>query len=143
MDRVSTNPRLSTAVLLAILAMVVAAALWLNPASRRHRHDQLSGLTYEVRPAGRRGPVTLIVTSVADEGAAARAGIAAGDVIDRIDHRPIPSPAAIGAAARHDGNRGVLLHIRHAGENRYTYLPVDRGTDPEAAHVAENTRRRG
>ena len=143
MDRVLTRPRLSTAVLLAILAMVVAGALLINPAPLRHRHNQLSGLTYEVRPAGHRGPVTLIVTSVADAGAAARAGIAAGDLIDRIDRRPIPSPAAIGVAARHDGNKGVLLRVRHAGENRYTYLPVDRGTGLGAAHVAENTRRRG
>ncbi|HTM96991.1 MAG TPA: PDZ domain-containing protein [Croceibacterium sp.] len=137
------SPRPSTAVLLAVLAVVVAGALLLNPAPLRHRHNQLSGLTYEIRPASHRGPVTLIVTSVADEGAAARVGITAGDVIDRIDHRPIPSPAAIAVAARHDGNRGILLRIRHGGENRYTYLPVERGTGLGAAHVAENTRRRG
>lgn len=143
MTRAAFRPRLSTAALLALLALVIALALWLNPASRHHGRDQLSGLTYEIRPAHHRAPVTLIVTSVADGGAAARAGITAGDVIDRVDRRPIRSPAAIGAAARRDGGKGLLLHIRHGGANRYTYLPADRGTEPGAPHVAENTRRRG
>ena len=143
MNRAAFWPRLSTAELLAILALVIALALWLNPAPRRHGRNQLSGLTYEIRPANHRAPLTLIVTSVADEGAAARAGISAGDVIDRVDRRPIASPAAIGTAAQRDGDKGLLLHIRHGGANRYTYLPADRGIDPGAPHVAENTRRRG
>ncbi len=103
MDRVLTRPRLSTAVLFAILAVVVAGTLLLNPAPLRHRHNQLSGLTYEVRPADHRGRVTLIVTSVADAGAAARAvsppATSSTESTDALSPRPPRSARRCGATA--------------------------------------------
>jgi hypothetical protein len=143
MDRPSPRPRPSTAVLLALLAAVIALALWCNPAPHRRPSDPLAGLTYEARSAAGRTAATLVVTSVADRGPAAGAGIAVGDVIDRIDTASVGTTASIRKAVRRDGARGVLLHIRHGGISRYTYLPAARGIDPGTPHVAENTRRRG
>ena len=102
-----------------------------------HRGDQLPGLTYEPERPAPRAPIALVVTSVQDGSPAAKADIAAGDVIDRIDGKPIASVSAVAHAVKSDATKGVELHIRHAGKSRYKHLPA-RTKDP---HVAENTRR--
>lgn len=121
-------------------AAVVALAAHLAAAPRPHPGGQIPGLTYEAAPAAPHRPLALVVTSVQDGSAAARADIAAGDVIDRIDGRAIPSASSVGRAMRDNAAKGILLHIRHAGESRYKHLPSARAKEP---HVAQDTRRRG
>lgn len=120
------RPLPSTGLLIALLLAVILLALRFNPAPHRHHSNHIPGLTFEARKNGRRGPVILVVTSVQDRGPAAGAHIAAGDVIDRIDGRPIPSLAAVGAAVRRDRGKTMLLHLRHAGESGYKRLPASR-----------------
>lgn len=129
--------------LLLTLAAVIALAVHLVQAPRRHRGDQLPGLTYEAERDTPHAPLALVVTSVQDNGPAAKADIAAGDVIDGIDGRPIASVASVGRAMRSDSGQGPLLHIRHAGESRYKHLPGRApSVRPKEPHVAKNPRRR-
>lgn len=134
--------------LLLTLAAVIALAVHLVRPPHAHTGDQLPGLTYEAERKAPRAPIALVVTSVQDNGPAARADIAAGDVIDGIDGRPIASLSSVGRAVRSDARRGPLLHIRHKGESRYKHLP---GRAPSARppsvrsrepHVAKDSRRR-
>ena len=55
-----------------------------------------------------------------------------------IDGKPIASVSAVARVVKGDAAKGVVLHIRHAGESRYKHLAPARAKDP---HVAENTRR--
>ena len=129
-----------TGALLITLAAVVALAAHLASAPHPHPRDQIPGLTYEPQRKTPHAPLALVVTSVQDGSAAAKAEIAAGDVIDGIDGKPIRSVSAVAHAVRSDAAKGVLLHIRHAGESRYKHLPARRAKEP---HVAKDTRRRG
>lgn len=115
----------SASLLLIALIAVILLAVRFAPAPHPHRTDQIPGLTYGLR-AHARAPLSLVVTSVEDEGPAAAAGIAAGDVIDRIDGRPITAPSQVGAAVGRDRARGVLLHVRHRGVSVYKRLPATR-----------------
>lgn len=124
--------------LLITLAAVVALAAHLASAPHLHRRDQIPGLTYEAERKAPHAPLALIVTSVQDDSPAAKADIAAGDVIDGIDGKPIGSVSAVARAVKSDAGKGVLLHIRHAGESRYKHLPARHAKDP---HVAKDTRR--
>jgi len=124
--------------LLIILAAVVALAAHLASPPHPRPRDQIPGLTYEAERKAPHAPLKLIVTSVQDGSAAAKADIAAGDVIDGIDGKPIHSVSAVTRAVRNDEGRDVLLHIRHEGESRYKPLPARRAKDP---HVAKDTRR--
>jgi len=126
--------------LLIMLAAVVALAAHLAASPHTHRRDQIPGLTYEAERKAPRAPLALIVTSVQDNSAAAKADIAAGDVIDGIDGKPIRSVSAVARAVRSDAGKDVLLHIRHEGESRYKHLPARHAKDP---HVAQDTRHRG
>ena len=132
-----------TALLILLLAGIVflSARLYASPHSRGG--GQVGGLTFEAEPVRRHQPIALVVTSVQDNGPAARADIAAGDVIDGIDGRPIASLSSVGRAMRSDARSGPLLHIRHAGESRYKHLP---GRAPSVRskepHVAKDSRRR-
>lgn len=128
-------------ILLALLAAVVALSAHLAAPPHVARADQIPGLTFEPARAPAhtpRAPIALIVTSVEDGSAAAKADIAAGDVIDRIDGKPIASVSAVGKAVRSDAGNGVILHIRHAGQSRYKQLPAHSGPP----HVAQDSRRR-
>lgn len=140
MDVVRLRPMPPAGAMLLMLAAVIALAAHLAAAPYPRPGAQLPGLTYEAERASPSAPLALIVTSVQDGSAAAKADIAAGDVIDRIDGRPIPSVSAVARALRSDAAKGVMLHIRHAGESRYKHLPVRQSQEP---HVAETTRRRG
>ena len=124
--------------LLMTLAAVVALAAHLAAAPHSRARDQIPGLTYEPERKAPHAPLALIVTSVEDGSAAAKADIAAGDVIDGIDGKPIRSVSAVTRAVRSDEGRDVLLHIRHEGESRYKHLPAHRAKEP---HVAKDTRR--
>lgn len=139
--RLRTMP--STGLLLASLAAVIFVAAELYAAPHPHASDQIPGLTYEAERGTGRPAVALVVTSVEDSGPAARAGIATGDVIDRIDGRPIASTAAVGKALRRDVKSGVTLRVRHAGQNRYKHLPAARGRKPGVSHGAKDTGGRG
>ena len=126
--------------LLITLAAVIALAAHLASSPHPHRRDQIPGLTYETERKAPHAPLALVVTSVQDGSPAAKADIAAGDVIDGIDGKPIRSVSAVTRAVRSDEGRDVLLHIRHEGESRYKHLPARRAKEP---HVAKDTRRRG
>ena len=115
----------STGLLLGLLAGVMALAWQLNPSPARHRANQIPGLTYEVRQNDRAHALFLVVTSVEDDGLAANADIEPGDVIDRIDGKPIASRSAVGEAVRRD-HGGVLLHLRPHRATGDRRLPVDR-----------------
>ena len=140
MEVVPLRPMPPARALLAMLAAVVALAAHLAAAPYAPSGEQIPGLTYETARTAPHAPLALVVTSVQDGSAAAKADIAAGDVIDRIDGKPIASVSAIARAVKSDAAKGVELHIRHAGESRYKHLPPARAKEP---HVAENTRRRG
>lgn len=124
--------------LLITLAAVVALAAHLASSPHPHRRDQIPGLTYEAERKTPHAPLALIVTSVQDGSPAERADIAAGDVIDRIDGKPIRSVSAVARAVKSDAGKDVLLHIRHDGESRYKHLPARHAKEP---HVAKDTRR--
>lgn len=142
MHFVRLRPMPPPGVLLAMLAGVVALSAHLAAPPHRIRADQIPGLTFEPANAATHAPhapIALIVTSVEDGSAAAKADIAAGDVIDGIDGKPITSVAAVGKTVRKDAGHGVILHIRHAGQSRYKHLPAHSGS----SHVAKDTHRRG
>lgn len=63
-------------------------------------------MTFEAEPVRHHQPIALVVTSVEDGGPAAKADIAAGDRIDRIDGRPIASAADAAARLRRDARKG-------------------------------------
>lgn len=136
------HPMPPTGLSLVLLASVVAFAPRVYSASHARRNDQIPGLTYERQPDAPHAPIALVVTSVQDGSAAAKADIMAGDVIDRIDGKPIPSISAVGRAVHSDAAKGIVLHIRHAGESRYKHLPAARAVDSGTLHVAQDTRRR-
>lgn len=140
MHAVRPRPMPPAGAMLIMLAAVVALAVHLAAAPRPGPGGQLPGLTFEPERAAPHAPLALVVTSVQDGSAAAQADIAAGDVIDRIDGKPIASVSAVARAVKGDAARGVDLHIRHAGESRYKHLPPTRVKEP---HVPENTRHRG
>lgn len=137
---VRLRPMPPAGAMLLTMAAVIALAAHLATAPSLRPRDQIPGLTYEPERAAPHAPLALIVTSVQDDSAAAKADIAAGDVIDRIDGKPISSVSAVARAMKGDAAKGVELHIRHEGESRYKHLPPVRAKEP---HVAENTRRRG
>ena len=134
------RPMPPASALLLMLAGVVALAAHLAASPFASPGNQIPGLTYEAERPAPHAPLALVVTSVQDGSAAAKADIAAGDIIDGIDGRPIVSVSSVARAVRGDAHKGVLLHIRHAGESRYKHLPARHTQEP---HVAENTRRRG
>ena len=132
------RPMPPASALLLMLAGVVGLAAHLASVPFAPPGDQIPGLTYEAQRTAPHAPLALVVTSVQDGSAAARADIAAGDVIVGIDGRPIASVSAVARAVKGDAIKGVDLHIRHAGESRYKHLPPTRAKEP---HVPENTRR--
>ena len=134
------RPMPPASALLLMLAGVVGLAAHLASAPFAPPGNQIPGLTFEAERTAPHAPLALVVTSVQDGSAAAKADIAAGDVIVGIDGRPIASVSAVARAMKGDAKRGVDLHIRHGGESRYKHLPPTRVKEP---HVPENTRRRG
>lgn len=132
------RPMPPASALLLMLAGVVGLAAHLASAPFASPGNQIPGLTYEAERTAPHAPLALVVTSVQDDSAAARADIAAGDVIVGIDGKPIASVSAVARAVKGDALKGVDLHIRHAGESRYKHLPPTRVKEP---HVPENTRR--
>ena len=131
-----------TASLILLLAGIIflSARLYASPHSRGG--GQVGGLTFEAEPVRRHQPIALVVTSVEDGGPAAKADIAAGDRIDRIDGRPIASAADAAARLRRDARKGVTLRIRRGIRTSYKHLPATRGPQPGTVHVAENIARR-
>lgn len=119
----STRLLPSTGVLLLLLvAVILFAARWGARSCVPHA-GLIPGLTYELqRPA--HGSPELIVTSVEDEGPAAATGIAVGDVVERIDDRPVTALADVAAALKQGRLRDIRLIVRHQGTDRYMQLPV-------------------
>lgn len=72
-------------------------------------------------PAGTHG---LLVENVAPEGAAADAGIQAGDVIEQINQQPVKSASDVGPALRKSGSRPRLLLIDRKGQTIFVAVPV-------------------
>ncbi|WP_167541786.1 MULTISPECIES: PDZ domain-containing protein [unclassified Sphingopyxis] len=134
------RPMPPASALLLMLAGVVALAAHLAASPFASPGNQIPGLTFEAERTAPHAPLALVVTSVQDGSAAAKADIAAGDVIVGIDGKPIASVSAVTRTIRDDADKGVDLHIRHAGESRYKHLPPTRVKEP---NVPENTRRRG
>lgn len=134
------RPMPPASALLLMLAGVVGLAAHLASAPFAPPGNQIPGLTFEAERTAPLAPLALVVTSVQDGSAAAKADISAGDVIVGIDGKPIASVSAVARAMKGDAKRGVDLDIRHDGESRYKHLPPTRVKEP---HVPENTRRRG
>lgn len=141
MRRFRTMP--STALLLAMLAAILILAARLYAAPHPRRTDQIPGLTYEAQQRERRQPIALVVTSVEDDGPAARAQIATGDIIDRLDGQPIASVAAIGAMLRRDARQGITLRVRHDGQIGYKHLPAVHAPVQGRPHVTKDSGGRG
>lgn len=115
----------STGVSLFLLVAVILLAAHWGGGSRMPHAGLIPGLTYELqRPAN--GAPGLVVTSVEDQGPASAAGIAVGDMIERIDGRPVTALADVAAASKQDDGRGMQLVVRHGGTDRYMQLPVAR-----------------
>jgi serine protease Do len=65
----------------------------------------------------------VLVTAVAAQSLAARAGIAPGTLILEVNRKPVGSPAELAAAlAGSSGNGSVLLRIANNGSSRYVTL---------------------
>lgn len=78
----------------------------------------------EVAGAGSRG---VAVIGVDPDGAAADKGVKQGDVILRVDDKPVSAPQDVSAALRQaheDGKRTVLLRLKTAEGGRFVALPV-------------------
>ncbi len=78
----------------------------------------------EVAGAGSRG---VAVIGVDPNGAAADKGVKQGDVILRVDDKPVSAPQDVSAALRQaheDGKRTVLLRLKTAEGGRFVALPV-------------------
>ena len=102
--------------------------------------DALAGATFEPldRPTARQLGVTerekgLVVTSVAESGPAARAGIRTGDVIVRVGDVPVRSTLEA-AAAMTDGGTPITITLNRHGRYAMIRLPVR--TDPETRDQA-------
>lgn len=74
---------------LAIAGAFLATSRWSDNAFAIAGDQQISGLTIEQQPSGTRR--ALIVTSVSSQGPAHDAGIAAGDIVEAVDGRPVES----------------------------------------------------
>jgi len=108
--------------LLLLVAVILFAARW-GAGSRPPHAELIPGLTYELQPPAH-GPPRLVVTSVEDDGPAAAAGIAVGDVIERIDDRPVAALVDVAVASKRRGKRDIRLTVRHQGTDRYMQLPA-------------------
>ncbi len=75
-------------------------------------------------PAGTRG---LRITEVDPEGAAAAAGLAPGDVIERANNQPVGSVAELKAALERSGDRPAVLLVQRQGNA--LFIAVERPRD--------------
>jgi Do/DeqQ family serine protease len=75
-------------------------------------------------PAGTRG---LRITEVDPEGAAAAAGLAPGDVIERANNQPVGSVAELKAALERSGDRPAVLLVQRQGNA--LFVAVERPRD--------------
>jgi S1-C subfamily serine protease len=75
-------------------------------------------------PAGTRG---LVVTEVDPAGAAAAAGIAPGDVIERANNQPVGSVPELKAALEKSGGRPAVLLIQRQGNS--LFIAIERPKD--------------
>jgi membrane-associated protease RseP (regulator of RpoE activity) len=127
MEEVNITSRLWHGAALLILAAIIVLGLFVtlrplqleSPASGRARAllrlDNVLGATVERVDQGTAGMLglsssegDLVVTSVASEGPAAKAGIRVGDVIERIDNRPASQAHSVALSA----SRTPVLIIR-------------------------------
>nr|MCU0253664.1 PDZ domain-containing protein [Acidobacteriota bacterium] len=75
-------------------------------------------------PGGTRG---LLVTEIDPSGAAAAAGLAPGDVIERANNRPVGSVAELKAALALSGDRPAVLLVQRQGAS--LFVAVERNRD--------------
>ncbi|NIJ21527.1 S1-C subfamily serine protease [Sphingomonas naasensis] len=108
-----TDMRPLRSLLLVIVALAAAAALWLSLAVPRHRDDRLDPLGATLMPASAAGP--LLVDSLRSGGAAEQAGLRVGDRIVAVDGRAARSRRDVARALR--SHRPVILHVRRAGRS--------------------------
>lgn len=108
--------------------------------------DALAGATFEPldRPTARQLGVAeqekgLVVTSLAESGPAARAGIRTGDVIVRVGDVPIRSTQEAVAAMTNGGTPITITLNRHG---RYAMIRLPIRTDPETRGQAMQGERR-
>ena len=83
---------------------------------------------------GLSAPQGVVVTNVWPDGAAARAGIGVGDVIQSVDGQPVNDDAALTyrVATRRAGDR-LSLSIRHSGAARTTAVVLESPSDRPVA----------
>ena len=132
--RTTRRPALAAAIALLVVILIVfilGTTDW-SPAAAA---DQMTvesaiGATFtRLDPATGRSlgdgtnPNDLIVTSVATDGTAGRAGIRAGDIIERIDGRRASDFAAAAAAVKRGRSPLTLVVLRHR-EHIIVQLPI-------------------
>ena len=71
----------------------------------------------------------VVVTDIAEGSSAAEAGLQEGDVIERVNHQKVASPADFDAAVKASGNRQVLLLVYRTvqggqGVSRFIVVPT-------------------
>ncbi|HEX7313486.1 MAG TPA: DegQ family serine endoprotease [Pyrinomonadaceae bacterium] len=94
-------------------------------------HESAGGLGLTVQPLGPalverfnlKGVTQgLVVTNVAEAGAASEAGMQPGDVIEEVNRQPVRTTAELQAALKGAGTRPVLLLVNRGGDS--IFLPV-------------------
>lgn len=106
--RAAHRPSLRLAGLAGLVAVALAIPGWYG-AARERDGVVADGATF----APRSGAAGLVVTSLATDGMAARAGLRVGDVIDAIDGDDAPSPADMVLI---DDDPGAILHVAARGD---------------------------
>jgi serine protease Do len=100
-----------------------AASQGVNPRGSGLHGMSLQSLTPELRARLRyEGEGQVVIRSVQPGSAAARAGLRPGDVILKVDHRPVMSAQDVQEALK-DGQ--VLLFIERSGHTSFTLLQAD------------------
>jgi serine protease Do len=71
-----------------------------------------------------------VVTAVDPNGPAADQGVQPGDIIERVDNKPVRSPSEFHSAVRQVGKSGrksVALLINRQGTEEFVAVPVSNG----------------
>jgi serine protease Do len=68
------------------------------------------------------GTVGVVIDEVASASPAAQAGLARGDVIEQVNHQPVPNAGAFDRAVREAGDKPVLLLVNHQGATSFVVI---------------------
>jgi serine protease Do len=68
------------------------------------------------------GTIGVVIDEVASASPAAQAGLARGDVIEQVNHQPVPNAGAFDRAVREADNKPVLLLVNHQGATSFVVI---------------------